>query len=101
MKKIFAIMVLSGVGILPAASAQQNGKTENKAAQKADGVPPGNPGPGMVWVDPQSKVYYRSGDSQYGKTKKGTYMSEGDALNSGFHSKNQNPPDTDKKERQK
>jgi hypothetical protein len=39
----------------------------------------------MVWVDPKTKTYYRSDHPLYGKTKKGTCMSEGDAVNGGFH----------------
>jgi hypothetical protein len=45
----------------------------------------------MVWVDPQKKTYYRQGSALYGKTKKGAYMSEGDALNRGFVDRTEKP----------
>jgi hypothetical protein len=37
----------------------------------------------MVWVNLASKVFHRKGDSWYGKTKKGRFMIEVDAVRAG------------------
>lgn len=40
--------------------------------------------PGMVWVNTDSKVYHREGDRFYGKTRHGKYMTESEAIQSGY-----------------
>jgi DNA uptake protein ComE-like DNA-binding protein len=45
-------------------------------------VPP--PAKGMVWVNLDSKIFHREGDTWYGRTKHGQYMSEADALKAGY-----------------
>jgi hypothetical protein len=38
----------------------------------------------MVWVNKETKVFHREGDYWYGRTKKGEYMTEADALKAGY-----------------
>jgi Protein of unknown function (DUF3761) len=40
---------------------------------------------GQVWVNLKSKVYHCAGDRYYGKTKKGEFLPESQAIAQGFH----------------
>ncbi len=39
----------------------------------------------MVWVNTETHVYHKEGSRWYGKTKKGKYMTEQDAMKEGDH----------------
>jgi hypothetical protein len=47
------------------------------------------PQPGMVWANPNSKVYHQPGSRWYGKTKDGQWMTEQDAIKAGYHAAKQ------------
>jgi hypothetical protein len=55
--------------------------TTAAAATKATPAPGG--GQGLVWVNTDSHVYHKEGSRFYGKTKKGKYVSEADAIKEG------------------
>jgi hypothetical protein len=38
----------------------------------------------MVWVNLETKVFHRSGDRWYGRTKRGKSMTEADAVKAGY-----------------
>jgi hypothetical protein len=40
-------------------------------------------GHGLVWVNTETHVYHKEGSRFYGKTKKGKYVSEADAIKEG------------------
>ena len=38
----------------------------------------------MVWVNTETKVYHKEGSRWYGRTKKGKYMKESEAIKEGY-----------------
>ncbi|CAG0932399.1 hypothetical protein RHDC3_02185 [Rhodocyclaceae bacterium] len=73
----------------PAATvpAVKTPKVPKAAAPANVVVPPA--GKGMVWVNPDSKVYHKEGSRWYGKTKKGSYMTEAEAVRAGYRAPKQ------------
>ena len=43
------------------------------------------PSPGMVWVNPETRIFHRAGDPWYGRTRNGEWMTPADAVKAGFH----------------
>ena len=62
-----------------AAAPATTGTSKATTAQKA---PPASSA-GMVWVNTDSGVYHKRGTRWYGRTKKGKYMTEADAIKAG------------------
>jgi DNA uptake protein ComE-like DNA-binding protein len=64
------------------APAQSSSASKSTSSSPAQYQPP--PSPGMVWVNTDTKIFHREGDRWYGRTKKGKYMSEADAVKAGY-----------------
>jgi hypothetical protein len=86
-----ALIFAASAAMLLAQSPAQIDPPGSEHAKRAGALPKGKPGPGMVWVDAKKKIYYRQGSPQYGKSKHGAYMSEGDAVNRGYVDQTQKP----------
>src|SRR5258708_5364739 len=61
-------------------SAGAKAETATKATQAPGG------GPGLVWANTETHVYHKEGSRFYGKTQKGKYVSEADAIKEGDRS---------------
>ena len=70
----------SGAAASPAAA---NPAPARAASAKAAATPAPGGGHGLVWVNTESHVYHKEGSRFYGTTKKGKYVSEGDAIKEG------------------
>ena len=68
----------------PSTSAAAPGGAPASKTTTAQKSPPAS-GAGMVWVNTDSGVYHKPGTRWYGKTKKGKYMTEADAIKAGCH----------------
>jgi hypothetical protein len=68
----------------PSTSAVAPGGAPASKASNAQQTRPAS-GAGMVWVNTDSGVYHKPGTRWYGRTKKGKYMTEADAIKAGYH----------------
>jgi hypothetical protein len=75
----------------PASTATKPASVTSNSAKQASSSPAAGQagGPGMVWVNPDTKVFHRYGSRWYGKTKTGQYMTEADALKAGYRESKQ------------
>ena len=69
-----------------AANAAPAKATKTGGARNPTPAPGG--GHGLVWVNTESHVYHKEGSRFYGKTKKGKYVSEADAIKEGDKASN-------------
>ena len=71
---------------VPATPAPTKKAAKTDASATASTPAPGAK-PGDVWVNTgsKSKAYHKEDSKYYGKTKKGEYMSEADAIKAGYH----------------
>ncbi len=70
--------------------SQAGAKTGDRTSSTKMAQAPGG-GPGMVWLNTDSNVYHCPGGHFYGKTQKGSYMSESDAQAKGAHPDHNKP----------
>jgi hypothetical protein len=71
----------SSAGTDARVSADSAWQTPNSSAKPQS--PPARDS-GMVWVNTETGTYHKPGSRWYGKTKKGKYMLESDAIRAGY-----------------
>jgi hypothetical protein len=70
----------------PSTSTSKSTKTTTATTTQTTTQTPAQtpPSPGMVWANPDTKIFHRAGDPWYGKTKHGQWMTEADAVKAGY-----------------
>lgn len=93
-KQLLSLLALLGLSLslmaIPSFAKSSNSQKSKMAASGTQAntsrmTPQQAAAKGLVWVNPKSKVFHRSGDQWYGKTKKGKYMTEAEAVKEGYH----------------
>jgi len=67
----------------PKTSASASPAAAPATASTGVAAPATGGGRGLVWVNTRTHVYHKEGSRFYGKTKKGKYLSEADAIKEG------------------
>ncbi len=83
-KKTLADFFKPQTSASPAAAAAPVAATARGASARGPQASPApGGGHGLVWVNTETHVYHKEGSRFYGKTKKGKYVSEADAIKEG------------------
>jgi hypothetical protein len=82
-KKTLADLFKPKTSASPAAAVAPAATNTSAAARVAQATPATGGGHGLVWVNTESHIYHKEGSRFYGKTKKGKYVSEADAIKEG------------------
>jgi hypothetical protein len=94
MKTLLKIVLAAAVVTGSAIAFQAAPATATKTTKESKAAPTAPPSDadiaaatkrGDVWLNQNTKVYHKSSDKEYGKTKKGAFMSEADAQKAGGH----------------
>ena len=73
----------AAIGVAPQPTGSPQSKSTRSTVAPNTASQQGG-GPGMVWVNTESKIYHKEGSRFYGRTKKGQYMTEADAAKAGY-----------------
>ena len=65
-------------------SDSSTAKNSTKNADASSSQTPDSNAAGTVWVNTDSGIYHKPGSRWYGKTKRGKYMTEADAVKAGY-----------------
>ena len=86
-RNIFIGSIASAVAFLPLLAKAEDPMTGGSGANNLDAPGWSNPswfcGSTVVWLDIPSGVYFREGQSQYGRTTRGAYTCEKHAIETG------------------
>jgi Ni/Co efflux regulator RcnB len=91
LKIVLAAAVVTGSAFAFQAAPATATKTTTTKEKAAPTAPPSDADVaaankrGDVWLNTSTKVYHKSSDKEYGKTKRGAFMSEADAQKAGGH----------------
>jgi hypothetical protein len=67
----------------PAKKSRKKAAATTKSEAATGATPAAGGGHGLVWVNTETHVYHKEGSRFYGKTQKGKYVSEADAIKEG------------------
>jgi hypothetical protein len=80
---MIAVMAFFVVPVQPQTPPPGSEPAGRAAEQATNPQAPGG-GHGLVWVDTEARVYYIERSPLYGRTPKGKYMTEQDAIQAGY-----------------